>query len=148
MASNPQIAQGTLNRLRGSVVVPNYPALQVTAPFLARAAISISFDGEATTMIPTMTGTVTSPMPYQLTTTTINLLRTQSLASLWETQRQTNSAIGDITVTPDTTTLPPYTFINCAITNVRELGFAGDDASFVVTVVGYYPINNSLWNLI
>ena len=148
MPANPQIAQGTLNRLRGSVVIPDYPALQVTAPFLGRAGISISFDGETTTMIPTMTGSITSPMPYQMITVTIALLKTQSLAAVWETQRQDNSVIGDVTVTTDTTSLPSYTFNNCAIDNVRELTFSGEDASYVVTLKGYYQINNTLWNLV
>jgi hypothetical protein len=148
MAANPQIQQGTLNRLRGSVVIPSYPALQVTAPFLGRAGISISFEGETTTMIPTMTGTVTSPFPYQMVTVSISLLKTQALAAAWETQRQTLSTIGDITVTPDTSTLPSYTFNNCAIQNVRELNFAGEDASFGVTLSGYYQINNNIWNLV
>jgi hypothetical protein len=148
MPANPQIQQGTLNRLRGSVVIPEYPALQVTAPFLGRAGISISFEGETTTMIPTMTGTVTSPFPYQMVTVSISLLKTQALAAAWETQRQSLSTIGDITITTDTSTLPSYTFNNCAIQNVRELNFAGEDASFGVTLSGYYQINNNIWNLV
>lgn len=148
MPSNPQIAQGTLNRLRGSVVIPSYPNLNVTAPFLGPQGIGISFEGETTLLLPTMTGTVTSPAPYQMATVTLALLKTQSLSSLWETQRQTLSTIGDITVTPDTSTLPTYTFNNCAISNVRELSFAGSDAGFVVTVMGYYQVNNSLWSLV
>jgi hypothetical protein len=148
MAANPQIQQGTLNRLRGSVVIPSYPALQVTAPFLGRAGIAIAFEGETTTMIPTMTGTITSPFPYQMVTVSISLLKTQSLAAAWETQRQTLSTIGDITITTDAASLPSYTFNNCAIQNVRELNFAGEDASFGVTISGYYQINNSIWNLV
>jgi hypothetical protein len=147
MASNPQILQGSLNRLRASVVVTNTPSLNVTPPFLGRQGIGITFDGETTTMIPTMTGTVTSPMPFQMVTVTMALLKTQSLAAQWEAQRQTNSVVGSITVTTDTATLPNYTFNNCAIDNVRELTFAGEDASYVVTLKGYYQINNNLWNL-
>ena len=44
-------------------------------------------------------------------------------------------------------TLPIYTFNNCAIQNVRELNFAGEDAGYVATVNGYYQINSSLWSL-
>jgi hypothetical protein len=148
MAGNPQITQGTLNRLRGSVVIPNFPALNVTAPFLGRPGISIAFQGETTTSIPTMTGTVQSPMPYQMVNVTVALLKTQSLASQWEAQRQTLSLIGDITVTTDTSTLPDYTFHNCAIDNVRDLNFAGEDAGYVVTITGYYQINSSLFSLV
>jgi hypothetical protein len=148
MPANPQISQGTLNRLRGSVVIPDYPALQITAPFLGRQGISITFEGEATTMIPTMTGTITSPMPYQMVTVTVSLLKTQSLAAAWEAQRKQNTVIGDITITTDTSALPPYTFNNCAIDNVRELTFSGEDANYLVTLKGYYQINNTLWNLV
>ena len=147
MASNPQVFQGTLNRLRGSLVVPSYPQLQVTAPFLGPAGISVSRNGEATTMLPTMTGTVTSPAPYQMVSITLNLLRTQNLAALWETQMQTVSTIGDINVIPDTAALANYTFNNCAIVNIGELTFAGQDAGYMVTLGGYYQINNSLWSL-
>lgn len=146
MAGNPQIQQGTLNRLRGSIVIPNYPALNITSPFLGRAGISIAFEGETTTMINTMTGVVTSPMPYQMITVSAALLKTQSLAALWEAQRQTLAVIGDINVIPDTTTLPTYTFNNCAIGNIRELNFAGEDASYGLTLIGYYQINNTLWS--
>ena len=148
MAGNPQVAQGTLNRLRGSVVIPNFPNLNVTAPYLGRPGISIGFEGETTNAIPTMTGTVQSPMPYQMATVTIALLKTQSLASQWEAQRQALSLLGDVTITPDTTSLPSYTLNNCAIDNVRELNFAGEDAGYVVTVKGYYQINASLYSLI
>lgn len=148
MATNPNIAQGTLNRLRGSVVVTDFPALNITAPFLGRGGISISFEGETTTFINTNTGAVTSPEPYQATTVTVNLLKTQGLAAQYEAQRQTLSTIGDITVVSDATTLPAYNITNCAILNVRELSFNGEDAGYVVTLHGYYSINNALWNLV
>ena len=59
MASNPQVVQGTLNRLRGSVVFADYPDLQVTSAYLAKEAISISFDGDTSLLIGTLTGAVT-----------------------------------------------------------------------------------------
>ena len=43
----PLIQQGTLNRLRGSVVYSTNATLNVTAPYLAREAISIAFEGDA-----------------------------------------------------------------------------------------------------
>ena len=146
MAGNPQVQQGTLNRLRASIVVPNYPALNITSSYLGRAGISITFEGETTTMINTMTGVVTSPMPYQMITVSASLLKTQSLSAAWEAQRQLVSVVGDINVIPDTTTLPTYVFNNCAIGNVRELNFAGEDASYSLTLIGYYQINSVLWS--
>jgi hypothetical protein len=144
--SNPQIPQGVLNRILGSVVVPSFPALNVTASFLGVEMIRLAFDGEATTFINTGTGAVTSGEPYQMVTVTIHLLKTQQLSAQYERQRQTQSVIGDITVRPDVSTgLQPYDFTNCAIQGVRELAFDGKDAGYAVIVRGYQLINNSLW---
>ena len=147
MASSPQIAQGTLNRLRGSIVVPSYPQLIVTGPFLGKGGIVLAFEGTTTTTIPTMTGTVQSPEPYQPVVVTATLLKTNGLAALWEVQRQLLSLIGDVNIIPDTSALPIYTINNCCIQNVRELNFAGEDANYGVTISGYYQINSSLWSL-
>jgi len=147
MATNPLIAQGTLNRLRGSVVVPSFSTLNVTSPYLGKAGIKLSLDGETTTMIPSMTGTVTSPEPYQMASVTIDLLKTNGLAALYKAQMENNSVIGNITVIPDTSALPTYQMINCAIESVRELDFAGENASFMVVIRGYYIVNNAMWSL-
>ena len=95
-----------------------------------------------------MSGTVTSPEPYQPATLTINLLRTQGLAAQWEAQRQALSVIGEVTVTPDASTLPNYLVINSSIQTVENLAFAGEDAGYVVRVQGYILINNDLWALV
>jgi len=147
MASNPLIDQGTLNRLRASVVIPGYPGLNVTAPYLAQDGISINLNGETTTIIQTATGTVTSPQPYMMATVQISMLRTQSLAALYKAQMELDSRVGSITVTPDSAALPTYQFLNVAIESVRELQLAGRDPSYVVTLSGYYLINSNLWNL-
>lgn len=143
--ANPLVPQGTLNRLVASVIWKSFLELTVTAPFLGREGISLAFDGEATTFIPTLTGNVISPNPFQMVTLTINLLKTQPLAQLYETQRQSNAQLGDGTVRPDAATLAPFKLINCAIQEVRELRFSGEDAGYAVTIRGAYPVNNALW---
>lgn len=148
MAANPQVAQGTLNRVRGSVVVPDFPELNVTAAFLGRAGISMGRDGDATQQIGTLTGTVNSPEAYQMVTVTVNLLKTQALPAQYEARIGALSVIGDITVITDAITLPNYTVVNASIQNVRELSFSGEDAGYVVTIRGYIIINNDLWNLV
>jgi hypothetical protein len=142
---NPLVQQGTLNRILGSVVWQNYPALNVTAPFLNREGIRLALDGDATRFLPTLTGAVTSPEPYQMITLTINLLKTQGLAGLYKSQMELATVLGDCVVRPDTKVLPPYDLINCALESVRELAFSGEDAGFSVTVRGYYSINSSLF---
>jgi hypothetical protein len=144
--ANPNIPQGTLNRLVASVVVQNFASLTVTPSFLNKEGIRLAFDGEATKFLPTMVGAVTSLEPYQMVTVTIHLLKTQILSNLYEQQRQTLSTIGDITVRPDVSTgLQPYDFTNCAIESVREMSFSGDDAGYAVTIRGYQLINNAAW---
>lgn len=147
MATNPLVDQGTLNRLRGSVVLDDHAELNITAPYLGEEAIRLALEGEATTYINTLTGAVTSPEPYQVCTLTVNLLKTQSLSDQYKKQMETDSRIGNLTVRPDSSTLSPYPLINCAIESVRELSFNGRDAGYVVTIKGYYNINSSLWNL-
>jgi hypothetical protein len=146
-SGNPLIDQGTLNRLRASVTIPNNPQLNVTPPFLGPNAISMTLEGEVTRNLPTLAGTVTSPEPYQMVTVTIQLLRSQALAALYKTQQETLSTIGPITVRPDASTLPDYVFQNCSISDTGPMTFNGGDPGYVITIKGYYPLNSSLWNV-
>lgn len=145
MATNPLVAQGNLNRLRGSVVWPGFPALNVTAPFLGREGISLALEGESTAFLPTMTGAVTSQEVYMMIGLTMHLLKTQALADAYKAQMELNSLLGDGTVRPDAKELSPYAIINCAIQSVRELRFSGDDAGYAVSVRGYYLVNAALF---
>lgn len=144
---NPNVSQGTLNKIRASVVIPSFPSLNVTSPFLGRNGISLTFNGPITTFIDTLTGAVTSPEPYQPVRITINLLKTQPLAAAWRAQFESGlSLLGDITVRPDAATLPPYYLTNCGIETVNALAFAGEAADFPIEVSGYYLVNASLFN--
>jgi hypothetical protein len=144
------VPQGNLNRVIAAVYWNDLPSLNVTAFYTGKGGISLSFDGEATTFINTMTGQVQSPEPYQPILLTLNLLKAQPLAALYETQRQTTTFIGDGQAYPDVSQssggIPIYQINNCAIRNIRELNFSGEDASYVVTVGGYYLINSALLN--
>lgn len=145
MAGNPLIQQGTLNRLRGSVVYASNATLNVTAPYLAREAISVAFEGDAGMLIPTLTGGVTSPEPYQLATVTINLVKSQALADVYKSQIESNVNVGDISVIPDSATLSDYQINNCVLKGARDITFDGNQAGFVVTLQGIYVTNNALW---
>ena len=146
MAANPLVDQGFLNRVIASVSITNFPNLNVTAPFLNREAIRLALDGESTVFLPTLTGAVTSEEPYMMCTVAINLLKTQTLSGQYKAQMELQSTIGDIVVRPDSTILPPYDLVNCAIGGVREQSYAGNDAGWVVTLRGYYLINSGLFN--
>ena len=147
MSSNPMIPAGTLNRLRGSVNLVSIPELNVTAPYLGKAGITLQLEGESTTMIPAMAGVVTSPEPYMMATVVINLLKTQGLAALYKAQMENTCLIGDFVVTPDAKTLPTYYISNSAIESVKEMSFNGEDAGFAITLKGTYYVNNAQWNL-
>lgn len=146
---NPNVQQGTLNRLKASVVWNDYPELNVTPSFLGKEMVRLSFEGKITEFIPTTTGAVTSPQPYQKVTFTMHLLKTQALAPLYKAQLEDSSLLGDCTLWPDVQTgtgLSSYSFQNCAIEDIRELAFDGNDAGFSVVIGGYYIVNNALWN--
>ena len=143
--ANPLVSQGTLNRLLGSVIVTQYPQLNVTASYLGREALRLSWDGSATTMQPTLTGMVTSPEPYQGVTLTIHLLKTQTLAQLYFAQFLATSLLGPIVVYPDAAGFGPFPLFNCALETPRELSFAGEDPGYPITIRGTYYVNATLW---
>jgi hypothetical protein len=145
---NPQINQGTINLVRAAVQVPSFTPLNVTASFLGAGGVSITWGTPSTTFIRTLTGRVTAPEPFQEVTIGIHLVKSQPLASLWESQRISLSVIGNILVFTDSAQLPSYSFTNCAIENVGEIVSNGKSSEYYVTVGGSYVVNNSLWALV
>jgi hypothetical protein len=145
---NPLIAQGSLNRIKASVVWANFSDLNVTAPYLGAGGIRLGLDGGTTVFLPTMTGAVTSPEPYQMITLSMALLKTQQLGDLYKQQMEIDARIGNGVVYPDVQSggINSYQIINCAIESVRELNFAGTDAAYEVSVRGYYLVNSSLFD--
>lgn len=146
MASSPQ-AQGTLNKVRASVVFSAFPGLNVNAPNCAKEGISASPNNDASLYMPTLTGAVTSPEPYQIYDITMHILRTQGLAAAFKAQIESLTNVGDITVIPDASTLPNYQYSNCTLLGVNELLFNGTDPGFVVRLRGTYNVNSQLYTL-
>lgn len=146
-ATNPLIAQGVLNRLIASVSWPSFPALNITPPFLSREGIRLALEGNSIVMLPTMTGTVLSKEPYMMISVTAHMLKSNALGPAYKAQMETDSALGNGVVRADTNNMTPWDIYNCGIESVRELDFSGNDAQFVVTMRGYYLVNNEMWNL-
>lgn len=147
--ANPNVPQGTLNRLKSSVVIAAFPALNATPSFMGKEMVGLDFEGDIVTYVTTSTGAITSPEPYQKITLTIHLLKTQNLANLYKAQLEANALLGDITVYPDVQPgegLTTYSLSNCAIQRVSPLKFDGMDAGWVVVIGGQYYVNNQLWN--
>lgn len=146
MAGNPLVDQGTLNRLKASVSFDNFPGLNITAPYLGRAAIRLALQGAASKPIPTMTGIVQSPEAYQMVEVRASLIRAQVIADRYKSQMEDSCLIGDFTVRPDAAALSPYSVLNGSIQTVSEQEFSGESEAYVVVLTGYYLINASLWN--
>ena len=148
--ASPLVTQGNLNRLRASLVLTDVPQLNVTPSFLGAEGISLGFEGEATTTIPTMTGQINSPEPFQAVSISLHLLKSQALAQAYEDRRQTNVILGAGTLRPDVSAnsqgLGPYTLLNLSIRNVGQLTMNGTDAGYRVVLGGYMIINNSLFD--
>lgn len=143
--ANPQVYQGTLNRLLASVFYADYPELNVTSSYLAKEALGISFDGDTSQLIGSLTGAVTSPEPYIYGTCTIHLLRSQALADAYKTQIETNTTLGSMTVYPDSVALSPFQLNNCVLQSIQEVMFDGTQAGLVVRLRGVYSINSALF---
>lgn len=143
---NPLISQGTLNRIRASVVWTDYPALTVTAPYLDRDGVSLRLEGEASAQHGTMTGLVQSPEPYMPVSVVIALLKTQSLSNQYKLQMELNSVIGDGVVWPDVSTgLGQYQLENMSIQSVGDQLYNGTTPIWACTLRGFYIINNALF---
>jgi hypothetical protein len=159
--------QGNLNRLQASVQFPKYAYLNVSAANLGPEGIRLSFDDNATDLLPTMTGMVTSPKPYQAVTLTIPIVKTTTdwLADQFKVQFQKTTLLGNATVYPDAPNngtgdfngnagvgsyggagMSPFQLYNMTLETVREMSFAGTEATMVITIRGYMPVNNMFFN--
>jgi hypothetical protein len=145
--ATPFVPQGTLNRVRSSVIVPGFPSLNVTSSYMGKDFVTVSFQGSFAELIPTATGGVTSPEPYVMASVAINILRTQSLSEAWRTQAEALSAIGPITVHSDSAAFPALSFDNCIIRDFEPGAYNGMDPVVRVTLQGIYYINNQLWSM-
>lgn len=160
MAATNIVPQGTLNRLQGQVQCPNRPALNVYSGYLGTEGIRLSFETNATDLLPTMTGMVTSPAPYQACTLTMALVKSTYMADTYKQAIETDTYVGEVTVYPDTPAggsnlinevganggLGPFQLHNMAIETVREMSFAGLEATTVVTMRGYRLTNQTLFS--
>mgnify|MGYP006921454244 CR=1 FL=1 len=147
---DPRVPQGNLNRIKASLLWTSFPQLNVTASYLGREGLSLSFEGSATGVIPTMTGLVNSPEAFQSILVSVHLLKTQPLCVLYEQQRQTDTLLGDGTIRPDVNRsnggLGAYDILNMSIRDVSDLSFNGSDDGYRVQLGGYIIINSALWD--
>lgn len=134
-----------LNRLRASVVFADFPDLAIISTGLTREGVQLSFQGDASQNLPTMTGMVGSPEPYQTATITIHAVRSQGIAASYKAQIETNTQIGSINVITDAVNLPDYQIENVVLLGVDALAFDGNQPAFVIRLSGTYYVNSELW---
>jgi hypothetical protein len=145
MATFNYAAQGTLNRLRCAIVIPEFFQLNVDAQHMSKSFATLSFSGNFNDLIPTATGGVTSPEPYVMASITFGLLRSQALSSAWLAQAQLLGTLGPITIYPDSTVYPELSIFNCVIADYEPGAYDGNDPTVRVTIRGIFPINATLW---
>lgn len=142
---NPRVLQGTLNRVRTSVVIANYPALSITAPYMSRRQAQPAFEGDFVNKIATATGSVNSPEPFVFATLTIGLLRTQALAQAWLDQAAADSYIGTVNAHADSAAFGIITLNNTTIQHIDPGTWDGQDPTVSLVLRGEFWINNNMW---
>lgn len=145
--SNPMISPGGLNRVRASVKFTDHPELNVSASYLSKQGVELSFQGNITDFLPAMTGAVQSPQPYLIMQAKVHLLRSQALAAQYKVQWEANSAIGDAKLYSDSSVFGDFEVFNTAITNVQDMTFAGGEPGVALTITGTYYVNSEMWDL-
>jgi hypothetical protein len=142
---NPGIARGVLNRVRCSVVVPNFPSLNIISANMGRSLARISFSDNLVNQIATGTGLVNSPEPYIRATITIALLRTQQISAAWFQQILQDSQIQEATIYSDTSVFPPIALQDVVANHIDPGPFDGTSPDFQLVLAGALPVNNNLW---
>ena len=142
---NPMAIQGMLNRVRPHIVVPDFPQLNATASYMSKSLAQLTFDGPFVDQIPTATGIVNSPAAFVMAQIVINLLRSQSLATLWIAQAQVEATIGTVVIHSDSTVFPALTLSDCSIIEADPGAYDGMDPTTKITVKGTFYTNSFLW---
>ena len=148
MATNPNLFPSNLNRIRGSILVPNNAALNITAAFLGKEGIVIAPQSPVVTQMQGLATIVNSEEPYQLVQVTAMVMKSLALSAAYINQIQQSPTVGTITVTPDTSVLPQFTLYNAAIVNWNQISMAGTQPDFAIVFQGQFNTSNDLWNLI
>lgn len=145
MAQHPTVTQGTLNRLRASIVVPSYSNLNASSSNMGKNFTTVEFDGDFALLLETATGAISSPEPYVMANVTVDLLRTQAVSGAWLAQGQTQSEIGNVQIHPDTTAFPVITINDTIIRNVHPGEYDGQNPVVRLDLRGVFYLNNNLW---
>jgi len=148
MATAPNLIPGNLNRVRASIIVPGNATLNIPAQFQAKEGIIVAPQTPVVTQMQGMTTIINSEEPYQLLQITVSVIKSLAISATYLDAIRNSPILGDITVVPDTTTIPKFTIFNAAILNWNQISMAGLQPDFTLTIQGQYSISNDLWSLL
>ena len=146
--ANTFVAQGTLNRIRCSIVFADHPELQITASYMGKSMASIAFNDKFVDQIKTATGTVISPEPYVMATVNVNLLRTTTLGQQFLKQIGKTGSLGNATIYSDTNAFPEIDLVNVTVSGFNPSAYDGTDPAIHLALDGVFYVNDSLWSLV
>ncbi|UMM63160.1 hypothetical protein [Aristophania vespae] len=147
MAANKMNPQGSLNCIRGSIIIDSHSDLNVTSDYLTVEGIQIIPTDEAAKLISTNTGVVVTQAPFLPVTVTLNLVRSQALANNWYKQIKKNCSIGNVRIVNDSPTRDDISLTNCIITTPGLESLATSQVKLSIEIKGKMNINNDIWSL-
>lgn len=140
-----RIFLGNLNKAQVAIRFAEYPLLNITAEALGDSMVTVSSSGEITPMLPTATGLVASPAPFVQHTVSFAIVKTNPLCQLLIDTINSNSMLGTIEVTTDSTTLNKQTYENAVFQTFDTFQFDGKTAAQGFTIGCYQQVNSSLF---
>lgn len=143
---NPRVQQGTLNRVRVSVIPASFPALAIPSSYMGKRFATFRPEGNFVHQAETGTGVVNSPEPYVMATIEVNLIRTLALTWAWIEQIRNTAIIGDVTIHSDTAAFPALTIHNSIARMLNPGQFDGVDPTSLLIFSGVWYENESLWS--
>jgi hypothetical protein len=146
MAINQNLDLGVINRLRGSVTLPSNSQLNINASGISEDGIIVEPESGGGDLLAQMSGAVVSLRPYTLVKVRFGVVRTLTIGTTWYNQWKTNSAVGDVQVTPVTAVAPTHYILNAVISSVGRIAENGESADLPIVLTGMLALNSDLWS--
>ena len=140
-----KIVLGNLNKAIVAIRFSQFPQLNITADALDEGMLSVSTQGEITSMLPTATGMIGSPNPYIAHAISFKVVKTNPLAQQLKNQIRLSSILGDLEITADASTLDRETYFNSFVQTYDTWTYNGKEPAIGFTIMCYEAINNSMY---
>jgi len=140
-----RIFLGNLNKAQVAIRFANFPLLNITAESLGDGMVSVASSGEITPMLPTATGLVASPAPFIQHTVNFSIVKTNPLAQLMLDTIRSNSMLGQIEITTDSTSLAKQVYENAVFQTYDTFTYNGKEPAIGFSIGCYEATNNGLF---